>query len=100
MSSYGLSDIDVALSNELPVLEQARVVTVTSQAPPAHHSAELLFHYAERQDLGLVRDIDSSRLPFLFGVIRVQLARSEWTLAGGRMCLVGRSRLIKILGRA
>jgi hypothetical protein len=33
---------------------------------------------------------------FRFCVIRVQLARSEWTLAGGLMCLVGRSRLIKI----
>jgi hypothetical protein len=49
-----------------------------------------------RQDLELVRDIVRSRLRFLFCVIRVQLARSEWTLAGGLMCLVGRSRLIKI----
>jgi hypothetical protein len=35
-----------------------------------------------RQDLELVRDIVRSRLRFLFCVIRVQLARSEWTLAG------------------
>ena len=47
VSSYGLSDTDVTLSKELLVLEQARVVTVTSQVRPTHHSAELLFHYAE-----------------------------------------------------
>ncbi len=51
---------------------------------------------SRRQDLGLVRDIDRSRLRFLFCVTRVQLARFEWTLAGSLMCLVGRSRLIKI----
>jgi hypothetical protein len=30
-----------------------------------------------RQDLGLVRDIDRSRLRFLFFAIRIELARPE-----------------------
>ena len=52
---------------------------------------------AGRQDLELVRDIVRSRLRFLFCVIRA----SSWPAPSGRsrallMCLVSRSRLIKI----